>query len=148
MIRSNASQVMRQLSKISSVELMRRCGSAIKDEIEDAFDELLEETAQYTGSTVASYRIGLGAGVILANRALKTPMGATAAMAGLKAAGEAARTAAPVVGKAVESIASKSGAALTPIIERSPNDVKQDYKSGKITREQALKELRENHGFK
>ena len=63
MIRSNASQVMRQLSKISSVELMRRCGSAIKDEIEDAFDELLEETAQYTGSTVASYRIGLGANV-------------------------------------------------------------------------------------
>ncbi len=65
----------------------------------------------------------------------------------IKGAAIAGKVASPV-GKAVESITSKSGAALTPLIERSPNDVKQDYKSGKITREQALKELRETHGFK
>ncbi len=58
--------------------------------------------------------------------ALKTPLGGTAAMAGLKASGEAARTAAPVVGKAVESIASKSGAALTPAVEKSNKNMLQD----------------------
>lgn len=69
----------------------------------------------------------------------------------LKSAGKIqpyAGAAKEVTEKAVGKIASKSGAALTPLIERSPNDVKQDYKSGKITREQALKELRETHGFK
>ena len=54
---------MRDLAKISSVEVLRRCGSALKEEIEDAFDDLLEETAQFSGRTVASYRIGLGANV-------------------------------------------------------------------------------------
>lgn len=61
MIRSNASAVVRELTRLSSVEILRRCGSALKEEIEDAFDELLEETAQFSGRTVASYRIGLGA---------------------------------------------------------------------------------------
>ncbi len=66
MIRSNASVLAKQITGITLPKLFHRCGEALKEEFEDAFDELLQETAQYTGSTVASYRMGidgLGRGV-------------------------------------------------------------------------------------
>ena len=61
MIKLNASQFARQLRDISSVTLYKRGGQALKEAIEDDFDILLMQTPQYSGSTVASYRIGLKA---------------------------------------------------------------------------------------
>ena len=61
MIKLNASQFARQLRDISSVTLYKRGGQALKEAIEDDFDILLMQTPQYSGSTVASYRIGLRA---------------------------------------------------------------------------------------
>ena len=61
MIKLNASQFAKQLRKISSVTLYKRGGQALKEAIEDDFDILLMQTPQYSGSTVASYRIGLRA---------------------------------------------------------------------------------------
>ncbi len=61
MIKLNASQFAKQLREISSVTLYKRGGQALKEAIEDDFDILLMQTPQYSGSTVASYRIGLRA---------------------------------------------------------------------------------------
>ena len=61
MIKLNASQFAKQLREISSVTLYKRGGQALKEAIEDDFDILLMQTPQYSGSTVASYRIGLKA---------------------------------------------------------------------------------------
>ena len=61
MIKLNASQFAKQLRDISSVTLYKRGGQALKEAIEDDFDILLMQTPQYSGSTVASYRIGLKA---------------------------------------------------------------------------------------
>ena len=61
MIKLNASQFAKQLRDISSVTLYKRGGQALKEAIEDDFDILLMQTPQYSGSTVASYRIGLRA---------------------------------------------------------------------------------------
>ena len=61
MIKLNASQFAKQLRDISSVTLYKRGGQALKEAIEDDFDVLLMQTPQYSGSTVASYRIGLKA---------------------------------------------------------------------------------------
>ena len=61
MIKLTASQFARQLRDISSVTLYKRGGQALKEAIEDDFDILLMQTPQYSGSTVASYRIGLRA---------------------------------------------------------------------------------------
>ena len=61
MIKLNASQFAKQLREISSVTLYKRGGQALKEAIEDDFDVLLMQTPQYSGSTVASYRIGLRA---------------------------------------------------------------------------------------
>ena len=61
MIKLNASQFAKQLRDISSVTLYKRGGQALKEAIEDDFDVLLMQTPQYSGSTVASYRIGLRA---------------------------------------------------------------------------------------
>ena len=60
MIKLNASQFAKQLREISSVTLYKRGGQALKEAIEDDFDVLLMQTPQYSGSTVASYRIGVG----------------------------------------------------------------------------------------
>ena len=60
MIKLNASQFAKQLRDISSVTLYKRGGQALKEAIEDDFDILLMQTPQYSGSTVASYRIGVG----------------------------------------------------------------------------------------
>ena len=61
MIKLNASQFAKQLRDISSVTLYKRGGQALKEAIEDDFDILLMQTPQYSGSTVAFYRIGLKA---------------------------------------------------------------------------------------
>ena len=61
MIKLNASQFAKQLREMSSVTLYKRGGQALKEAIEDDFDILLMQTPQYSGSTVASYRIGLKA---------------------------------------------------------------------------------------
>ena len=99
----------------------------------------------------ATGKAGLGAGIVIGNRAIKTPAGATIAMHGLKGVSEGAKMSAPLAGEVASVIASKAGAISTPAIEkateRSPHDVKSDYKSGKITREQAINELK-GYGFK
>lgn len=63
MIRSNLSSFAKQLTGVTLPQIYKRIGSSIKEEIEDAFDDLLEETAQYSGATVASYRVGVGPSV-------------------------------------------------------------------------------------
>lgn len=49
-----------QLRQISSVQLFKRGGQALKEELKEEFKRMLIETPQWSGSTVASYRIGPG----------------------------------------------------------------------------------------
>lgn len=59
MIVSNLNEVARQLTKIvTSRQLFIRGGMVLKEAIEDDFDTMLLQTPQYSGSTVASYRLG------------------------------------------------------------------------------------------
>ena len=105
----------------------------------------------FGAGAAATGKAALGAGIVIGNRAIKTPAGATIAMQGLKGVSEGAKLSAPLAGEIGGAIASKAGAISTPAIEkateRSPHDVKADYKSGKITREQAISELK-GYGFK
>lgn len=94
MIRGNISQFARNLRSISSVTLFKRAGESLKEAIEDEFDVLLEETPQYSGSTVASYRLGLGSGTEDVHVELPEPASAQEAFAkGSQAAINIARSA-------------------------------------------------------
>lgn len=59
MIKVNISDLAR-LRQVTSAQIYRRGGVALRNAIEEEFKQLLIETPQYSGSTVASYRIGPG----------------------------------------------------------------------------------------
>lgn len=61
MIKGNLSQFAKELRNLGSATIFKRAGQALKESIEDDFDTMLMQTPQYSGSTVASYRIGLAA---------------------------------------------------------------------------------------
>lgn len=59
MIKGNISKTIKKLRGISAT-IALRAGESLADEIMEEFNVLLEETPQWSGSTVVSYRIGVG----------------------------------------------------------------------------------------
>lgn len=78
MIKVNISDLAR-LRKITSAELYRRGGKALIEEVKQEFENMLIETPQYSGSTVASYRIGPGRSTPDVHKELPKPPNAAAA---------------------------------------------------------------------
>ena len=78
MIKVNISDLAR-LRKVTSAELYRRGGRTLQQEIREEFERLLIETPQYSGTTVASYRIGPGYDLPDAHDTLPEPESAEAA---------------------------------------------------------------------
>lgn len=78
MIKVNISDLAR-LRKVTSTELYRRGGKALIEEVKQEFENMLIETPQYSGSTVASYRIGPGRDTPDVHDELPKPANAAAA---------------------------------------------------------------------